>query len=162
MTKPVGKRSAASEPVAAHATATEKPWLVDGYVSSLTGASEHTRDAYAHDVAEFVAWCGRGDARPTAIDRRVLRRYLGYLDTRGFARASIARKAAAMRSYLRYLRRHGVIDADPGAGLRSAEGRCPAPAGPALDEANALLDARPPTSRAKRADGRSATTWRTP
>ncbi len=141
MSKPVGKRSTASGPTAERATATVEPWLVDAYVSSLTGASEHTRDVYAHDVAEFVEWCGRGALRPTDLDRRVLRRYLGYLDTRGFARASIARKAAAMRSYLRYLRRHGVIDGDPGAGLRSPKGAARLPRVPHLDEANALLDA---------------------
>jgi site-specific recombinase XerD len=110
-------------------------------VSSLSGVSEHTRDAYAHDAAEFVEWCSRGALRPSDLDRRTLRRYLGYLDTRGFARASVARKAAAMRSYLRYLRRHGVIEGDPGAGLRSPKGASRLPRVPHLDEANALLDA---------------------
>jgi site-specific recombinase XerD len=92
-------------------------------------------------VAEFVEWCTRGALAPDDVDRRVLRRYLGYLDTRGFARASVARKAAAMRSYLRYLRRHGVIDGDPGAGLKSPKGVARLPRVPHLDEANELLDA---------------------
>jgi integrase/recombinase XerC len=150
VSKPVGERSAASKPVAEHVFATGKPWLVDGYVSSLTGASEHTRDAYAHDVAEFVEWCGRGGLGPIDLDRRVLRRYLGYLDTRGFARASIGRKAAAMRSYLRYLRRRGIIDGDPGAGLRSPKGASRLPRVPHLDEANALLDAASVDGNAER------------
>jgi site-specific recombinase XerD len=117
-----------------------EPWSLDGYVSSLAGASEHTRDAYAHDAAAFVEWCRRGDLQPGDLDRRVLRRYLAYLDTRGFARSSIARKAAAMRSYLRYLRRRGVIDTDPGAGLRTPKGVARLPRVPHLEEANALLD----------------------
>jgi site-specific recombinase XerD len=136
-----------------HPTATGEPWLVDAYVASLTGASEHTRDAYAHDAAEFVEWCSRGALRPSDLDRRALRRYLGYLDTRGFARASVARKAAAMRSYLRYLRRHGVIDGDPGAGLRSPKGASRLPRVPHRDEANALLDAAAVDDGAERERG---------
>jgi integrase/recombinase XerC len=116
-------------------------WRADEFASSLTGVSPHTRDAYTHDVDEFVAWCARGELTPTDIDRRVLRRYLGYLDTRGFARPSIARKAAAIRSYLRYLRRHGVIDHDPGASLRAPKGASRLPRVPHVDDANALLDA---------------------
>jgi site-specific recombinase XerD len=46
-----------------------------------------------------------------------------------------------MRSYLRYLRRHGVIDGDPGAGLKSPKGAARLPRVPHLDEANELLDA---------------------
>jgi integrase/recombinase XerC len=110
------------------------------FASSLTGVSPHTREAYTHDVAEFVEWCERGELVPTDIDRRTLRRYLAYLDTRGFARPSIARKAAAVRSYLRYLRRHGVIDTDPGATLRTPKGAARLPRVPRVDEANALLD----------------------
>jgi integrase/recombinase XerC len=123
-------------------------WRTEMFASSLTGASPHTRDAYAHDVDEFVEWCIRGDLSPTDIDRRVLRRYLGYLDTRGFARSSIARKAAAVRSYLRYLRRHDVIEHDAGASLRAPKGASRLPRVPHIDDANAMLDAAalpPPT-----------------
>ena len=116
-------------------------WRAEGFASSLTGVSRHTRDAYTHDVDEFVAWCSRGELSPAGIDRRALRRYLAYLDTRGFARPSIARKAAAIRSYLRYLRRHGVIDHDPGASLRAPKGASRLPRVPHVDDANALLDA---------------------
>ena len=88
-------------------------WEVDAYVASLTAVSEHTHAAYARDVRQFVEWAERGGcASPAALDHRVLRRYLAYLDTRGFARRSIARKAAAVRSYLRYLKRHDIIEED--------------------------------------------------
>src|SRR5262245_61263622 len=116
-------------------------WRTDEFVTSLAGASSHTRAAYRHDVNEFTEWCDRGAIKPHDVDRRVLRRYLAYLDTRGFARASIARKAAAVRSYLRFLRRHGVIDHDPGATLRSPKGAGRLPRVPHRDEANGLIDA---------------------
>ena len=120
--------------------ADQATWRTDAFVASLTASSEHTRAAYAHDVDEFVEWCARGDLEPAAIDRRVLRRYLAYLDTRDFARASVARKAAAVRAYLRYLRRHEVIDHDPGASLRAPKGANRLPRVPRVEEATALVD----------------------
>jgi integrase/recombinase XerC len=84
-----------------------------GFETSLTALSEHTRRAYAHDVREFVAWCERGGCPdPAALEHRTVRRYLAYLQTRGFARPTIARKTAAVRSYARYLRRRGVLHRD--------------------------------------------------
>ena len=131
----------------------ERAWRGDEFAASLAGRSAHTRDAYEHDVAEFVAWAERGGcASPSAIDHRTLRRYLAYLDTRGFARASIARKAAAVRSYLRYLRRHGVIDHDPGRDLRAPKGASRLPRVAAVDEADDLLDAAAEPRRRQDAD----------
>ena len=120
----------------------ERAWRGDEFAASLAGRSAHTRDAYEHDVAEFVAWAERGGcASPSAIDHRTLRRYLAYLDTRGFARASISRKAAALRAYLRFLKRHGVIDHDPGRTLRAPKGANRLPRVIRSDEAVDLLDA---------------------
>ncbi|HEX5587945.1 MAG TPA: tyrosine-type recombinase/integrase [Acidimicrobiia bacterium] len=115
-------------------------WSTDGFMSSLAGASEHTRSAYRHDVDEFVAWAERGGLAPSDVDHKVLRRYLGYLDTRGFARTTIARKAAAVRAYLRSLHRHGVIDTDPGRALRTPKGVARLPRVVRSEEAGALLD----------------------
>src|SRR5437870_13402049 len=81
-----------------------------GFASSLTGVSEHTRRAYVHDVDEFVAWCERGGcARAGDLDHRTLRRYFSYLQTRGFSKASISRKAASVHAYVRFLRRRGGV-----------------------------------------------------
>ena len=95
----------------------------DGFVATLTAVSPNTRRAYAHDVAEFATWCERGGCPdPADLDHKVLRRYLGYLRTRGFARTSIARKAAGVRAYVRYLRRSGVLSRDVAVDLRSPKG----------------------------------------
>jgi len=115
-------------------------WATDGFSASLSGSSDHTRAAYGHDVAEFVAWAERGALTPPDLEHRTLRRYLGYLETRGFARTTIARKAAAVRAYLRYLSRHGVIDADPGRSLRTPKGTARLPRVVRSEEAGALLD----------------------
>ena len=116
-------------------------WDVEGLVASLAGRSEHTRRAYEHDAAEFVAWAERGGCPdPGVLDRRTLRRYLAYLETRGFARRSVARKAAAVRALLAHLRRQGQLTADPGRALRSPKGDARLPRVPSAADTAALLD----------------------
>jgi len=118
------------------------PWDVDGYVASLTASSPHTVEAYERDVRQLVAWADRGGcAEPARLDHTTLRRYLAYLTTRGFSRRTVARKAAAVRSYLRYLKRHGVVVSDPARSLRAPKGPARLPRVPRSAEAVALLDA---------------------
>jgi site-specific recombinase XerD len=113
-----------------------------GFAQSLTGVSVHTQRAYAHDVDEFVEWCERGGCvRPSDLDHKVLRRYLGYLQTRGFSRPTIARKAAGVRAYIRWLRRRGLIDRDVAADLQTPKGSRRLPRVPRRSETTALLDA---------------------
>jgi site-specific recombinase XerD len=117
------------------------PWPAAEFERSLTALSEHTRRAYAHDVEEFVAWCERGAcAAPSALDHRVLRRYLAYLTTRGFSRSSIARKAASVRAFSRYLNRTGAIEHDAGRHLRSPAGAKRLPRVPRANEALGVLE----------------------
>ncbi|HEX6310448.1 MAG TPA: tyrosine recombinase XerC [Acidimicrobiia bacterium] len=92
-------------------------------------------------MRQFVTWAERGGCpAPGDLDRTALRRYLAYLTTRGYARPSIARKAAALRSFLRYLRRHGVVASDLGRSLRAPKGASRLPRVPNRGEAEALLD----------------------
>lgn len=118
---------------------------VQEFVASLTGVSRHTRDAYGSDVAQFVEWLERGRVGdPAEVDHRLLRRYLGYLDTRGFAPASIARKVASIRAFFRFLVRRGVVDADPTRALRTPKGASRLPRVPKAREAEALVEAADP------------------
>ena len=50
---------------------------------------------------------GGGCTRAGDLDHRTLRRYFSYLQTRGFSKASISRKAASVHAYVRFLRRRG-------------------------------------------------------
>src|SRR4051812_15533156 len=112
-----------------------------GFASSLTGVSEHTRRAYTHDVDEFVTWCERGGCKNASdLDPKSLRRYFAYLQTRGFGKASISRKAASVRAYVRYLRRHGVVARDIAARLHTPRGTKKLPRVPRRDDAVELLD----------------------
>ncbi len=48
-----------------------------------------------------------------AVDKRVLRDYLGFLIQQGVAKVSLARKLSAIRSFYRYLLREGIISVNP-------------------------------------------------
>jgi integrase/recombinase XerC len=113
----------------------------DGFVVALSAMSENTRRAYEHDAREFVEWCERGGCPdPSALDHRTLRRYLAYLQTRGFSRSSTARKAASVRAYLRHLRRRGVLGRDVASAVQAPKGARRLPRMPRKSEAAALLD----------------------
>ncbi len=115
------------------------------FVASLTGVSDHTRDAYGSDVVQFAEWLERGSVDDLRdVDHRLLRRYLGFLDTRGFAPATIARKVASIRAFFRFLIRRGLVDADPTQALRTPKGASRLPRVPKAREAEALVEAADP------------------
>ena len=96
------------------------PWDLDGFRRSLEGMSPATVKAYRTDLDGFVQWAARGGTDdPSQVNRMVLRRYLAYLATRRYAKASIARKAASLRSYFQWCLRRGLITSDPSARLSS-------------------------------------------
>ena len=113
----------------------------DGFVTALSAMSENTRRAYEHDAREFVQWCERGGCpNASELDHRALRRYLAYLQTRGFSRSSTARKAASVRAYLRHLNRRGILDRDVAAAVQAPKGARRLPRMPRRKEAADLLD----------------------
>jgi site-specific recombinase XerD len=106
----------------------EGDWGLEPFVASLVGRSPETARAYRSDVTAFARWAERGGARgPADADRILLRRYLANLATRRYARATVARKAAALRTYFSWCAKEGLVPADPARRLSapSAEGRLP-------------------------------------
>lgn len=90
------------------------------YMESERNFSEHTLRAYSTDIVEFVRFADRGGALlPEQVDRLLLRRYLAHLREGKRSRATIARKLASLRSFLRYLVRDGVLEENPAADLRT-------------------------------------------
>ena len=122
-------------------------WQIDAFASSLTAAAPNTVVAYTRDIAAFVTWAERGGLTgPSAVDRKVLRRYLAHLTTREYARRTIARKASALRRWFDWLRRTGSIDLDPSVGLRAPSGSGRLPRVLHDDEIRTLLDEPPSTA----------------
>ena len=89
-------------------------WEIEAYRRSVAGLSPDTVRAYASDIERFVAWAQRGNvAAPSAVDRLTLRRYLAFLATQNYAKATISRTAASMRSYFGWCARRGIVAQDP-------------------------------------------------
>ena len=117
------------------------PWRREAFLDSLTSVSSNTVAAYGRDLVGFVTWAERLElAGPDAVDRKVLRRYLAYLATRSYAKRSVARKASALRRYFGWLRRTGVLEVDPTAGLSAPSGDGRLPRVLRDDELRVLLD----------------------
>jgi integrase/recombinase XerC len=110
-------------------------------------ASAHTVRAYESDLSQFVghaaraAGVSRAQLSPARLDRNALRGFLGELHRAGQSRATAARKLAAARSFLRYLRREGLIADDPGALVATPKREVRVPAHLSEDEMTVLLDA---------------------
>jgi integrase/recombinase XerC len=135
--------------------AVDSAWALPAFLRSLQSLSTNTQVAYGRDVTQFVEWLARGAcAGPTDLDHATCRRYLAFLSTRRLAARSVARKAAAMRAYLRYLHRTGVITTDPGRSLRAPKGAARLPRVPRRNEAAAMLDRAGAASTSPDADER--------
>ena len=89
-------------------------WEIEAYRRSVAGLSPDTVRAYASDIERFTDWAERGGSSgPPGVDRITLRRYLAFLATRRYAKATISRTAASLRSYFSWCARRGLIDGDP-------------------------------------------------
>ncbi len=78
------------------------------------GRSENTIAAYRRDASDLARGCvDRGSLTPRDVDLVALRRYLADMDERGYARSSIARRAATIRVLFDLLVERGQLDRDP-------------------------------------------------
>jgi len=121
-------------------------------------ASPHTVRAYESDLSQFIAHAAAGagikrsELTPAQLDRSAIRRFLGELHALGQTRASSARKLAAVRTFLRYLRREGIIEDDPGALVATPKRDIRMPAHLSEQEVVALIAAAPDTTPLGRRD----------
>jgi integrase/recombinase XerC len=110
-------------------------------------ASVHTVRAYESDLTQFLshvaghAGVTRAELGPEQLDRVAIRLFLADLHTRGQSRATAARKLAATRTFLRYLRREGLLEDDPGALVATPKREVRMPAHLSENEMTALIDA---------------------
>jgi integrase/recombinase XerC len=103
--------------------------------------SAHTVRAYEADVRELDAFLRRQGSDLTGASYRELRRWLAQLATRGFARSSISRKAAAVRAFYRFAHRRGLVRENPATLLAGPKVPILLPAVLKASEAGSLVEA---------------------
>ncbi len=109
-------------------------------------ASAHTVRAYESDLSQLLTFMAgeykrpRPDLKPADITRPVIRGFLADLFHAGESRSSAARKLAAVRTFLRYLKREGLIDSDPGLLVATPKREQPIPRHLEIDEMSRLLE----------------------
>lgn len=77
--------------------------------------SAHTVAAYRRDLAQLAVFLHRGSSSLAEATYPLLRRYLAQQHTMGAARASIARRVAAIHTFYRWSLADGRVRADPSA-----------------------------------------------
>lgn len=86
------------------------------------GASPHTLKSYREDLETFAEYLADEQGNcpdPTTLTSVELRSYLAALHDAGYAKTSIARKLASLRSFYRFAQREGWIDNNPAKALRN-------------------------------------------
>ena len=95
--------------------------LIEGFLDHLhieRNYSAHTRAAYSLDLRQFLTFLQErlpeAEAiEPTRINKSIIRAFLGHLHQNGYARRTIARRFAALRSFFHYLCREGLMTVNP-------------------------------------------------
>jgi integrase/recombinase XerC len=85
-------------------------------------ASELTVKAYREDLTQAIEFFqgrpGEGGLAPAQVTSRHLRAFTVWLHEQQYAKTTINRRLAALRSWFRFLCRQGVLTANPADGLR--------------------------------------------
>jgi len=117
------------------------------WIKSERRLSPHTVAAYQRDLDQFEifvgAWLGAEDWQWVTVDRLAIRAWLGDLDARGRAPATIARKLSTIRVFFGFMHRTGQLDDNP---ARLIGARAPLRKLPAFlsrDQVDELFDSMP-------------------
>jgi integrase/recombinase XerC len=92
------------------------------YLATERNASDLTIKAYREDLLGLVDWLEttRGEVpRPNAMSPQDLRAFQAALQQAGYARATISRKLASLRSFYRFAMRQGIATDNPAKPLRN-------------------------------------------
>lgn len=84
-------------------------------------SSSYTVKSYREDLTQAASFFRErlgSTAVPERINARLVRAYLAWLTEQGYAKTTVNRRMAAVRSWFRFLCRQGTLHANPADGLR--------------------------------------------
>jgi integrase/recombinase XerC len=91
------------------------------YLAQEKNASGHTVKSYREDLTQAVEFFKTklgGQADVQQLNARQMRAFAAWLHDQGYAKTTVARRIAAVRSWCRFLCRQGILTANPAEGLR--------------------------------------------
>jgi integrase/recombinase XerC len=112
------------------------PLTVKSYREDLTALNEYLTESYGHEP------------EPAEISALDLRGYVAALHEAGYAKTSVARRLASLRSFFRFAQREGMADANPAKPLRNPRPDRNLPHFLTTDEIGRLLESPPRTDPA--------------
>jgi integrase/recombinase XerC len=108
-------------------------------------ASPLTVKSYREDLHQAMTFfrgkLGGRAPEPAQVTTRLLRAYLAWLHEQGYAKTTVARRVAAVRSLCRFLCRQGVLETNPADGLRGPRQDKKLPHFLSVDHLQRLLEA---------------------
>jgi integrase/recombinase XerC len=121
------------------------------YLETERRASPNTVAAYRNDLEGLMAFLDvrKTDPHPEAIDVYTLRGWLGEI-ARTHAPSSIGRKIASLRTWMRWMRKKGVIARSPADELASPRMRRPLPTFLGVDAAKQVVESPDDSPSGKR------------
>lgn len=82
------------------------------FVAAERGFSQNTAGAYRNDLTQFAGFLQGAGRDGWILDREILQRYRSFLYERRYADTTVARKIAAVRSFLHFLKAEKIVDSD--------------------------------------------------
>jgi integrase/recombinase XerC len=122
-----------------------------GFLKVERNASELTIKSYADDLAHVAEFLQEHTGRiphPAQIDTAILRSYVAWLHECGYARTTVARRLACLRSFFRYCNREGICESNPAKPLRTPRSGRKLPHFLTTEQIGSLLTAPPATTPA--------------
>ena len=116
------------------------------YLLVERNASELTIKSYREDLSaldEYLAESHGRPAEPAEITSLDLRGYVAALHEAGYAKTSVARRLASLRSFFRFAQREGLADSNPAKPLRNPRPDRKLPHFLSTEEIGRLLEAPP-------------------
>ncbi|MEM6777980.1 MAG: tyrosine recombinase XerC [Planctomycetota bacterium] len=121
------------------------------YLATERNASDLTIKAYREDLFGFLEWLegsGLSTRELDSLSPQDLRSFQAALQQAGYARSTISRKLASLRSFFRYAMREGLAKTNPAKPLRNPRQSRKLPHVLSNAEIGRLLDSPPKTTSA--------------